>query len=295
MKLGTRQSRLALAQSGMVARQLGADVELVRIDTEGDRLVDVPLQGPLAKGFFTEALESALRDHSIDLAVHSLKDLPVDDSTGRGVAAVTPRAPAHDVLVVRADAVRHPGTGLPLSPGARVGSTSTRRQALLRHHGRDLEVVPLRGNVTTRIDRLRQGRFDAIVLAEAGMRRLGPELDLSEVVAFRLGLGGWPCAPGQGALAIQCRVDDVVARERIAALHHPPTAAAVATERGWLSLLGGGCTIPFGAFVSGERWSCVLALDGVVVRSGAVTTGEPPWTRGAETPLTCEVLRVDSR
>ncbi len=291
MKLGTRRSKLALAQSGMVARDLGPDVELVGIDTEGDRIVDAPLTGPLAKGFFTEALETALREGRIDLAVHSLKDLPVGDSEGLVVAAVTRRERANDVLIARPDAVVD--EAFPLRPGSRVGSTSTRRQALFRHHGRGLEVLPLRGNVTTRVERLREGRFEAIVLAEAGLNRLGTEVNLRGLRVFRLGLDGWPCAPGQGALAIQCRASDSVTRARIAALHHEPTAAAVATERQWLSALGGGCTIPFGAHVDGERWSCVLALDGVVLRSGEGTSGALPWTRGTENVFDFEVIHVD--
>ncbi len=273
MKLGTRKSRLALTQSGMIATALGPDVELVGIESEGDRIVDAPLVGPLAKGFFTESLESALRRGEIDLAVHSLKDLPVDEAAGLVVAAIPPREGAADVLVVRAEAWRNGGS-LPLAAFAKVGSTSTRRQALLRAWGQTLDIVPLRGNVTTRIERLRQGRFDAIVLAEAGLRRLGAftpggEVDLKGLKVFRLDTIAWPCAPGQGALAVQCRADDIATRTRLATLHDPATAAAVSQERQWLARLGGGCSLPFGAWVSGDKWSFVLEQNGVaVLRNG---------------------------
>lgn len=273
MKLGTRQSRLALTQSGMVARALGPDVVLVGIDTEGDRIVDAPLVGPLAKGFFTEALESALRGGTIDLAVHSLKDVPVDDAAGLTLAATPPRELPNDILLVRADAWDDEGA-LPLRPGARVGSTSARRQTLLRAWGRDLDVVPLRGNVTTRVERLKAGKFDAIVLAEAGLRRLGAfvaggEVDLTGVRLLRLDLHAWPCAPGQGSLAVQCRLADDAARARIGTLHDALTQAAVTQERQWLARLGGGCTIPFGAWVSGEDWAFVLDTGkGATLRAG---------------------------
>ncbi|GDX80644.1 porphobilinogen deaminase [Deltaproteobacteria bacterium] len=273
MKLGTRKSKLALTQSGMIATALGPDVELVGIESEGDRIVDAPLVGPLAKGFFTEALESALRSGEIDLAVHSLKDLPVENAPGLVVAAIPPREAPNDVLVVRADCWKNGGS-LPLAGFAKVGSTSTRRQALLRAWGQTLEIVPLRGNVTTRVERLRQGRFDAIVLAEAGLRRLGAfapggEVDLTGLKVFRLDSVAWPCAPGQGALAVQCRADDVATRTRIATLNDPATAAAVTEERQWLARLGGGCSLPFGAWVSGEKWSFMLEQSGsAVLRSG---------------------------
>lgn len=275
MKLGTRRSRLALTQSGLVARALGPDVHLVEMETEGDRQLDGPLKGPLAKGFFTEALETALRDGSIDLAVHSLKDLPVAPPADLALAATPEREAAYDLLLVRDDAWRDPTAGgLPVHPGARIGSTSPRRAALLGAWAPEVSVHVLRGNVTTRVERLREGRFEAIVLAEAGLRRLGAftpggEVSLHGVRVFRLALPTWPCAPGQGSLGVQCRAADAVAMARIGRLHDEATGAAVTAERAWLARLGGGCTIPFGAWVGGDAWAFALGTDaGLILRSG---------------------------
>ena len=251
LRLGTRRSALALAQSGMVARALGPDVTLVEVVTEGDRLVGVPLQGTLAKGYFTEALEAKLREGSIDLAVHSLKDLPVLDSPGLTLGAVPPRESPADLLLVRAAAFDAEAWRLPLVPGARVGAASLRRQALLRTLRPDLEPAFLRGNVTTRVRKLVDGSYDAIVLAEAGVVRLGETLGLPEdgsVVVARLLPEHWPCAPGQGALGIQCRADDPSVQARLARIHDPATAAAVGGERDALRSIGGGCATPFAAW-----------------------------------------------
>lgn len=259
LKLGTRRSALALAQSGQVARAVGPDVELVGVTTEGDRLVDVPLRGPLAKGFFTEALESGLREGAFDLAVHSLKDLPVEMPEDLVLGAIPPRAPAADLLLVREDAwVDDPAAPLPLRAGARVGASSPRRQALLATLAPGVVPTFLRGNVTTRLERLVRGDFEAIILAEAGVSRLGMDLPAG-VRVVRLRVDAWPPAPGQGALAIQCRSSDTVVRGRLARLNHPPTAAAVGLERALLARLGGGCSLPFGAWCSGDTWAVGLA------------------------------------
>lgn len=262
LKLGTRKSALAWAQSGQVARAVGPDVALTGVTTEGDRLVDVPLRGPLAKGFFTEALESGLREGAFDLAVHSLKDLPVDGPADLVLGAIPVRAPAADLLLVREDAwaddETHP---LPLHPGARVGASSPRRQALLATLAPGVVPTFLRGNVTTRLERLARGDFEAIILAEAGVSRLGMALPAG-IRVVRLKVEAWPPAPGQGALAIQCRVSDADVRSRLAALHDPRTAAAVTLERALLARLGGGCSLPFGAWSGGEDWVVGLALPG---------------------------------
>lgn len=257
MRLGTRKSELAWRQSGMVAAALGPDVELVGIVTEGDRIVDAPLRGPLAKGYFTEALEAALRAGTIDLAVHSLKDLPTAPSPGLAIGAVPLRERVADLLIVRPECW---GEGsLPLVPGARVGATSTRRQALLRTLRSDCRPEMLRGNVPTRVSRLAEKKFDAIVLAEAGIRRLG--LDLGKFRVARLSPRVWVPAPGQGALGVQCRADDAATRARVGRLHHAETGIAVSTERRWLATFGGGCSIPFGAWVDGDSWAMGLERD----------------------------------
>ncbi len=285
VQLGTRKSELALTQSGWVARQLGPDVTLVGVTTEGDRLVDVPLSGALTKGFFTEALERGLLDGTLDLAVHSLKDLPIDQPAGLVLGAIPPREAVADLLIVSLEAWDSTAPVLPLRAGASVGAASERRQWLLRTLRPDLVPAFLRGNVPTRVARLREGKFDAVILAEAGVRRLG--LSLDGLCVARLGVRSWPCAAGQGALAVQCRADDVGMRARLQALHHAPTAAAVDTERRWLSALGGGCSVPFGAAVIGEEWCLGLMRDGAFrIRRGrglgggdtalrALLSGEP--------------------
>ncbi len=256
LRLGTRRSALALAQSGMVARALGDDVELVEVVTEGDRLVDVPLQGSLAKGYFTEALEAGLREGRFDLAVHSLKDLPVAAAPGLVLGAIPPRESVADLLLIRREVWESDAERIPLRLGASVGAASLRRQALVRSLRPDLEPRFLRGNVTTRLQRLVEGRFDAIVLAEAGVCRLGAALGLDalhDVVIVRLLPEHWPPAPGQGALALQCRADDEALRGRLTRLHDAEAAAAVGWERAALAAIGGGCSTPFAAWWSGDR------------------------------------------
>jgi len=270
LRLGTRKSELALTQSGMMARAIGPDVELVGVTTEGDRRVDVPLQGgPLTKGFFTEELERGLREGTLDLAVHSLKDLPLQQPDGLVLGAIPARAALADLLLVREEAWDPTASMLPLRAAAKVGAASERRQWLLRTLRPDCDPAFLRGNVPTRVARLREGRYDAIVLAEAGVQRLG--LALEGLRVARLHPAQWPNAAGQGALAIQCRADDVVTRSRLAPLHDPATAAAVEQERGWLGALGGGCSVPFGAAVWGGGWAMGLMKDGAFrIRRGVV-------------------------
>ncbi|MES2640150.1 MAG: hydroxymethylbilane synthase [Myxococcota bacterium] len=260
LRLGTRKSELALAQSGMMARAIGPDVELVGVTTEGDRLVDVPLAGQLTKGFFTEALEAGLRAGTLDLAVHSLKDLPLEQPPGLILAAIPPRESLADLLLVREEAWDASAPMLPLRTGAKVGAASERRQWLLRTLRPDCDPAFLRGNVPTRVGRLREGRYDAIVLAEAGVHRLG--LSLEGLKVARLLPAQWPNAAGQGALALQCREDDIVTRARLTSLNDPATAGAVETERRWLGALGGGCSVPFGAAVWAGGWAIGLMKDG---------------------------------
>jgi hydroxymethylbilane synthase len=285
MRLGTRQSELALTQSGTVARALGPDVVLVGVTTVGDRLVDVPLSGQIAKGFFTEALERGLLDGSLDLAVHSLKDLPLEQPAGLVLGAISRREALADVLLVRPEAWDPTAPVLPLRAGAKVGASSERRQGLLRTLRADVEPAFLRGNVPTRVTRLREGRYDAIVLAEAGVRRLlagGSSMSLEGLRVVRLRPRDWPCAPGQGALAIQCRADDAAVRARLAMLHHPETAGAVELERRWLGALGGGCAVPFGAAVTASGWSIGLVRDGQFRLRRGVTTDDRGATEGNE-------------
>lgn len=241
--LGTRGSRLALAQSGQVADALsaatGLPVELKVISTKGDRVQDRPLPEVGGKGLFTLELEQELRARTIDLAVHSLKDLPTEDSEGLIVACYPERVDPRDVLL-----------GLPLEAlpqGAIVGTGSARRATQLRALRPDLEIRGIRGNVDTRIRKLHEQDYQAIVLAAAGLTRLGLDVE-------RFPLEPEQClpAPGQGVLALQCAADrpDVIAL--LEHLDHAPTRARITAERSFLAALGGGCSVPAACFAELE-------------------------------------------
>lgn len=250
LKIGSRGSALALWQARYVADRLkavgiGSGIEIIR--TTGDRLQTVDLVKAGGKGLFTKEIEEALHAGHIDVAVHSLKDLPTEHPRGLTVAAIPEREDPRDALV---------GTKLQLlPPRARIGTSSNRRAAQLRLLRPDLEILPVRGNVDTRLRKLREGQYDGLVLAAAGLRRLGLEGEIAELFS-----PGQICpAPGQGALAIQTRAGDK-ASELCAALNHAPTAHAVQCERSVLAALGGGCQLPVGAFAQvHERQLHVMA------------------------------------
>jgi hydroxymethylbilane synthase len=256
LRLGTRGSNLARWQAQWVAdrlRQLGVDVQLIVIATEGD--LSARSLGEIGgQGVFTKEIQRALLDGRIDLAVHSLKDLPTEPVEGLALAAIPPRESNHDVLVCHQ--VAHLDA---LPAGSRVGTGSIRRQSQLLFHRPDLVVSDIRGNVETRLRKLAEGQFDALVLAEAGLRRLGLEQHITWVFP-RL----WMLpAVGQGALGIEVRGDDDDARRAVARLNHCETWAAVVAERSMLSALRAGCLAPVGAWSRIEDG--VLRLDGVVL------------------------------
>ena len=265
LRIGTRGSELALWQARHVAEGLGRlpgapPVELVGIRTEGDRVAELPLTRVAGKAFFTGEIEEALSRGEIDLAVHSLKDLATATPPGLVLGAVLAREDPRDVLLVRQDlASAALGSGLDALPaGARVGTCSLRRRALLSRWRPDLELADLRGNVPTRIERLDEGRFEAIVLAAAGVKRLGLE---HRIGAFLPPDRVLP-APGQGAIAVQVREADAEVRAWIERLDDPATRAATAAERALLARLEGGCQVPVGALaeLAGRR----LAIAGIV-------------------------------
>lgn len=243
LRLGTRRSALALAQARLVADAVrastGSVVELVEVTTTGDRST-ASLTQLGGTGVFVSALREALVEGRVDLAVHSLKDLPVDPAAGVVLAAVPERGDPRDVLVAR------DGLGLgTLPPGATVGTGSPRRRAQLLAARPDLDVVDVRGNVDTRLSYVATGRLDAVVLAAAGLGRLGRADEATEVLSYEVMLP----APGQGALAVECRAgDDVTAR--LAGLDHAPTRAAVTAERAVLGALEAGCSAPVGALAT---------------------------------------------
>jgi len=261
LRLGTRGSALAKTQSGLVAdwlRALGAEVEMIAIKTTGDRLSELhqPIEG---KGIFTKELDEALFDGRIDLAVHSMKDLPSEIPRGLEIAAVPEREDARDVLITR--------ERVPLAElrsGAAVGTGSPRRAGQLRALRPDLRCVEARGNVDTRIRKLSEGAWDAIVLARAGLRRLGRDGEATQV----LEVSEMIPAVAQGALAITTRQGEPIAPVR--SLDHPPTRAAVLCERRILRDLEGGCRAPVAAHarLAGGTIAlaaAVMSLDGATV------------------------------
>jgi hydroxymethylbilane synthase len=236
--LGTRGSALARTQSEWVANLLrarGHEVVVESIVTRGDREQDRPVPQLGGKGLFTAELEQALFEGGIHLAVHSLKDLPTEDAEGLCVAAIPEREDHRDALVSHG---KRPFSELP--QGAQVGTASLRRKALLMHVRPDLEVLPLRGNVDTRLRKAFTGEVDAVVLAAAGLKRLGRQ----DVIADHL---DFLPAPAQGALGIQARADAGGVLAALGALHHAATARCVTAERELLHALGGGCSVPVGA------------------------------------------------
>jgi hydroxymethylbilane synthase len=266
LRLGTRASQLALTQSQQVADALtaasGAAVELVHVSTYGDRSTEAIAQLG-GTGVFVSALRDALHAGTVDLAVHSFKDLPTAPAPGLTVAAVPRREDPRDVLVAR--------DGLTLGelpPGSRIGTGAPRRMAQLRALGLGLEVVPIRGNVDTRMGRVTSGDLDAVVLARAGLARLGRMSAVTEVLDPIQVLP----APAQGALAVECRSDDTRVLALLAALDDPAARACVAAERAVLTALEAGCSAPVAAHAelteaedgSAELWlrASVTAIDG---------------------------------
>lgn len=246
--LGTRGSDLALWQARMVAARLGgegAGAVLQVMRTAGDRVFDADLSAQGGNGLFTREIEMAILDGRIDAAVHSLKDLPTLMPEGLTLAAIPQRAAPGDVLLVRPEAVAD-DERLPLKQGASVGTGSPRRVAQLLALRPDAVTGPFRGNVPTRVAKCVRGEVDAVILARAGLDRLG--LDVAPLVAFDLDPASWLPAPGQGALGIQARADDESTLERLRLLQHADSAAAVTIERDLLRIMEAGCHAALGAW-----------------------------------------------
>lgn len=257
LRLGTRASALARWQAEWVAgqlEQLGVEVVLTPITTRGDRQQRGPIEAIGGQGVFTKEIQRALLDDRIDLGVHSLKDLPTDKVDGLCLAAVPERAPAGDVLVCRKHACLDD-----LPEGAVLGTGSLRRRAQLLHLRPDLRMKDIRGNVDTRLKKLDRGEYDALMLAEAGLRRLG----MAEHITQRMPVSIILPAVGQGALGLETRSDDRVARQSLQELDHAATHVAVLAERAMLAALEGGCLAPIGAW--GRLEDGVLMLTGRVL------------------------------
>ncbi len=273
LRIGTRGSLLAKWQAEFVRKRLfaaaGVEAEIVVIKTSGDKFANAPLTQIGGKGIFVKELEDALMEESIDVAVHSVKDIPTEIPSRLSFPAVFRREDVRDCLVSASGA-----TLANLRQGARIGTGSLRRQAQLRHIRPDLDVRDLRGNVDTRLRKAQSGEYDAILLAKAGLDRLGWSDRITEAFAPDVFLP----AVGQGAIAAECRLSDTEAAEILATLDDAESRTAIIAERALLSALQGGCQVPLGAWARTERGefvleACVCSVDGVqYVRQRAAAT-----------------------
>ena len=248
IRIGTRGSKLALWQAHKVEAELlslGFNCGLEIIKTQGDRVQDLGFDKLEGKGFFTKEIEEALLEAKIDVAVHSLKDLPTLQPNGLCLAGLSERADARDILLIRTEITDENGIyGLP--KGANIGTSSLRRQTQILDLVPDTVVTGLRGNVPTRVNKLREGHYDAIILAAAGIERL--ELDLSDLISKKLHPREFVPAPAQGIIGYQVREDDHEMRRIIKLIHHPQTASRSNVERQVLRMMDGGCQMPLGVY-----------------------------------------------
>lgn len=266
IKIGTRGSKLALWQANWVksalnARNISIAVELVPIKTRGDKILDVPLAKVGGKGLFVKEIEDALLNGHIDLAVHSMKDMPSEIPDGLCIGAIPEREIPQDVLISKKGLMLHD-----LKPGARIGTSSIRRSAQLLHARPDLVILPLRGNLDTRLKKLKTENLDAIILAAAGVKRLGLEKSITEYLDENVMLP----AVGQGALCIEIRQNDPEIEQIIAVLNHRETWSVVMGERAFLNRLEGGCQVPIAAHGKIEKnrftlCGLVASVDGTTV------------------------------
>jgi hydroxymethylbilane synthase len=258
LNIGTRGSPLALFQANWVKDQLSRthpdlNVTLVKIKTTGDKIQDAPLAKIGGKGLFVKEIEEALLQKRIDLAVHSIKDVPTEFPEGLHLSVITEREDPRDVLISKDGR-----TLRELVQKAKVGTSSLRRQAQLLHFRNDLELIPLRGNLDTRLKKLRTTNLDAIVLALAGVKRLGLEGRITEIIPTDISLP----AIGQGALGIETRIDDREVEGRIRFLNDRESSIAVTSERAFLKKLEGGCQVPIAAYA--RTVGTTLYIDGLV-------------------------------
>ena len=283
LRIGTRGSLLAKWQAEFVRKQLfqaaGVEAEIVIIKTAGDKMHQSSLSQIGGKGIFIKELEDALLDNAVDIAVHSVKDVPTEMQPGLSFPAICRRDDVRDCVVS--------GNGAALAnlrKGARVGTGSLRRQAQLRHLRADLDIRDLRGNVDTRLRKVESGEYDALVLAKAGLDRLGSAHRISEVLSPDI------CMPavGQGAIGVECRAGDTHTSEILEKLNHDETRAAIIAERTLLSAMQGGCQVPLGAWARMERnelvlEACVCSVDGSqYLRQRATAPPDQPRALGEQ-------------
>ena len=284
LRIATRKSALALWQAEHVASLLrqahpNLVVELVPLSTRGDEILDRSLATIGGKGLFLKELEVAMLQDRADIAVHSLKDVPAELEPGFALSAILPRADAADAFIANDYA-----NLAELPTGARVGTSSLRRQAQLRALRPDLQLLDLRGNVNTRLAKLDEGHYDAIILACAGVERLG----LGQRIRTRLASPGWLPAPGQGAIAVESRVNDMRVTELLAALEDEETRIAVDAERAMNERLGGSCAVAIGAWCVVAEYGLTLhglvgdAATGELLHAQADSAGDTPVALGHE-------------
>jgi hydroxymethylbilane synthase len=281
LRIGSRGSQLALWQANHIAdllRRQGHSVELEVIKTTGDKITDVALAKVGTKGMFTKEIEEALLENRVDLAVHSLKDLPTSLAADFEIAAVTERESSRDVFC----SVKFAGIEM-LPPGAKVGTSSLRRQAQLKAVRPDLRIQPLRGNVDTRLRKLESGDYDAVILAAAGLNRLGKTQLVRQVIPVEV----MTPAAGQGALGIEIRRGDAATRAHLGFLDDAAARATTTCERALLNKLGGGCQVPIGALAQVRNGR--LHLDALVAHPDGsrilreARDGDDPVRLGNET------------
>jgi hydroxymethylbilane synthase len=291
LRIGSRGSQLALWQANHISallRARGHEVEIEIIHTTGDKITDVALAKVGTKGMFTKEIEEALAAGHLDLAVHSLKDLPTELQPGFEIAAITEREDPRDAFCSR-----HYASFQELPQRARVGTSSLRRQAQLKAIRPDLDIHPLRGNVDTRLRKLEQGDYAAIILATAGLKRLGKTELVREIIPAEI-----MCpAAGQGALAIEIREGDAATHQHLEFLNDPATRVATACERALLNSLGGGCQVPIGAFAMAQTAGGQSAVDsgfGVAQRfSAAISDSQKEGALAPEFRLHLESIVAD--
>lgn len=262
LRIGTRASALALWQANWVKEELekkypDLKVTLTKIKTQGDKILDVPLAMVGGKGLFVKEIQEAMLRNEIDIAVHSMKDVPTFFPEGTGLRCITEREDPRDIAVLKEGVESFSD----IRQGGRIGTSSLRRKAQLLHMRPDLEMVDIRGNVQTRVGKLESDNLDAVILAAAGMHRLGFTAQIGEYFDAKT------CLPaiGQGALGLESRIDDDATNALIDFFNHPPTAYAVTAERAVLSTLEGGCQVPIAAFgtVSGEQLELTALVSDV--------------------------------
>ena len=287
IRIGTRGSDLALWQAHFVRRQLeevGCEVSIQIIVTQGDRIQDLSFDKLEGKGFFTKEIEQALLNGEVDLAVHSHKDLETTQPEGLHIAAVSYREDASELLLMRREAF-DASQAWNLKANAVIGTSSARRKAQIIAQRPDLAIKELRGNVPTRIDKLRQGQYDAILLARAGVLRL--ELDLSDLETIVLDPTSFIPAPAQGVLGLQTRVDDVVTTEILQKLHHSDVATRIGLERSVLRQMDGGCQLPLGVYCVNDQVYVSFSPSSVEAAENKVYS----YVAGQETALAQEIVQ----